>query len=116
VAANFCFPREEHLKKQPDIRAAFKAGRSAGCYGAKLFFRKNGLGHNRVAFTFVKKFGNAVSRNHSRRLSREAYRHIRCRLSCGYDMVVLVYHGDVDYEGRVKQLAALFGRAGLLCG
>ncbi|MDR0709391.1 MAG: ribonuclease P protein component, partial [Spirochaetaceae bacterium] len=74
---NFRFGRKEHLKKGESIRRVFKKGRSVSWSRAKLFVVWNDLPHNRIAFTFARKFGNAVERNRARRLSREAYRLIR---------------------------------------
>ena len=74
---------------------------------------RNGLSYNRVAFTFSRKFGNAVKRNYSRRLSREVYRHLRSELQTGYDLVLLVYPGQDVFSVRMDQLQKLFSRAGL---
>ena len=75
---------------------------------------RNGLQHNRIAFVFARKFGNAVERNHSRRLSREAYRLISNELRDGYDLVLLIYPGRDNFSVRMNQLRELFTRAGLL--
>jgi ribonuclease P protein component len=75
--------------------------------------RENGLPYNRIAFTFSRKFGNAVERNRARRLSREVYRHVRDALMPGYDLVLLVYPGKDDYARRMEQMRELCGRAGL---
>jgi ribonuclease P protein component len=74
---------------------------------------KNGLPHNRIAFTFSRKFGCAAKRNRARRLSREAYRHLRQEIKSGYDMVLLVYPGADSFASRMDQLRQLFSRAGL---
>jgi ribonuclease P protein component len=84
---------------------------------------KNGLVDNRICFALPRKFGNAVERNRARRLSREAYRHLRPRLKGGYDMVLLVYSGGNGGGGdspgaenlhtRMKQLKNLFAKAAL---
>jgi ribonuclease P protein component len=75
---------------------------------------ENGLPHNRIAFTFSRKYGNAVERNRSRRVSREAYRHFRGQLRPGFDLVLLVYPGKDDFTTRMSQLGELFRKAGLL--
>jgi ribonuclease P protein component len=83
---------------------------------------RNGLEYNRICFALPRKFGNAVERNRSRRLSREAYRHIRPRLRGGYNAVLLIYPDQqavvsrlrINLAGRAKQLEILFARAGLL--
>jgi ribonuclease P protein component len=104
------------------IREVFNRGKSLGCRGAKLFVVKNGLEYNRICFALPRKFGNAVERNRARRLSREAYRHVRPRLKSGYDVVLLVYpEGEVktsrpraNFAGRMEQVLFLFAKAGLL--
>jgi ribonuclease P protein component len=109
------------LRGRDEIREVFNRGRSLGCGGAKLFVLRNSLDYNRICFTLPRKFGNAVERNRSRRLSREAYRHIRPRLRGGYDVVLLVYpdakaaapRKAIKLAGRAKQLETLFARAGL---
>jgi hypothetical protein len=105
----------------------------------KLFVLKNSLPYNRICFTFARGFGNAVERNRSRRLGREAWRHLRPRLLGGYDLILLVYpeapkkaaNGSAVANGsppvqragtcsksgfaaRTEQLALLLSKAGLL--
>ena len=108
------FPRNEKIKGRDEIREVFSRGKGFSCAGAKLIKLPNGLPHNRIAFTFSRKFGNAVERNHSRRLSREVYRHFRSELLKGYDLVLLVYPGRDVFSVRVEQMRDLFSRAGLL--
>jgi ribonuclease P protein component len=120
---SFCFRRKEHLKGRDEIRAVFNRGKGVGCGGAKLFVLKNDLFDNRICFALPRKFGNAVKRNRARRLSREAYRHLRPRLKGGYDMVLLVYPGGngggetspgaENLRTRMKQLKNLFAKAAL---
>ena len=107
------FRRKERLKRADDIAKAFAQGKKSSCSGAKLFYIENGYGKNRIAFTFARKYGNAVRRNRSRRISREAYRHVKFHLRQGYDMVLLVYPNGDDYARRAGQLDSLFERAGL---
>ncbi|MDR2658534.1 MAG: ribonuclease P protein component [Spirochaetaceae bacterium] len=116
------FPRQEHLKRREDIQTVFKKGASASCAGARLFFlRGEGCGR-RIAFTFARKFGNAVQRNRSRRLGRESYRHLRQEIKSGYDLVLLLYPCKSGLTGsdlpeslslRMGQMKVLLGKAGL---
>jgi len=110
----YTFTRKEHLKSGDDIKKAFARGRKTSCTGAKLFYLENGMNVNRVVFTFARKYGNAVERNRSRRLSREAYRLTKPRMKSGFDLVILVYPGGDDYQRRVHQLDSLFVKAGLI--
>ena len=107
------FPGEEKLKGKDQIREVFNQRKGVSCKGARLFYMHNQLPHNRIAFTFSRKFGKAVERNYSRRLSREAYRHLRNELQKGYDLVLLVYPGSDDFDTRMDQLKELFSRAGI---
>jgi ribonuclease P protein component len=111
---SYCFPRQERLKGRDEIREVFNRRKAVSCAGAKLLTLKNGLPHNRVAFTFSRKFGCAVERNRARRLGREAYRRLRGGLKQGFDLVLLVYPGKDDFASRLQQLTELFRRAGLL--
>jgi ribonuclease P protein component len=104
----------ERLRKREEIRRVFSQGRSVSCPGAKLFILKNGLESNRVAFTFARKYGSAVQRNRSKRLSREAYRLSKAAWRGGFDFVLLVYPGGDTFQNRVRQLGVLFSRAGVL--
>ena len=110
----FSFTRKERLKGRDEIKAAFSRGKKTSCPGAKLFFVENGTEGNRIAFTFARKYGNAVERNRSRRLSREAFRFLKSRLKSGFDLVLLVYPGGDDLRYRSQQLNVLFMKAGLL--
>jgi ribonuclease P protein component len=111
------FGRRERLKKRDDITGVFKKGRFVTCPGAKLFYLRNGLSHNRVAFTFTRKYGNAVARNRARRLGREAYRLSKKGVKTGYDLVLLVYPRTDEKPDflslRMRQLESLFAKAGL---
>ena len=97
-----------------EIREVFGRRKGVSCAGARLLTLRNGLPHNRIAFTFSRKFGNAVERNRSRRLSREVYRLLRKDLRKGYDLVLLVYPGRDVFSVRMEQMRELFSRAGLL--
>jgi len=122
VCHSFRFKRKEHLKGRKEIREVFGKGRRFSCQGAKLFILENDLQYNRICFTFTRNFGNAVIRNHEKRLGREAYRLLKHRLSGGYDVILLIYPGSEKsasleagaFEHRAKQLESLFKKAGLL--
>jgi len=113
IGRSYRFPRKEKLKGRDEIREVFNHKKGFSCPGAKLLMLRNGLSYNRIAFTFSGKFGNAVERNHSRRLSREAYRLLRNNIRKGYDLVFHIYPGRDNFDARMTQLRDLFSKAGL---
>jgi ribonuclease P protein component len=109
------FRRESRLNNRREIGVVFKEGRVSSCFGAKLFVLKNNVGHNRIAFTFSRKFGNAVERNRCRRVGREAYRHLQHDIKQGFDLALLAYPvGKSVFSSRIEQLRQLFSKAQLL--
>jgi len=98
---DFCFRRDEHLKRRNDIRDVFGKGKRFSCQGAKLFVLMNNLPHNRICFTISRTSKrcqaaerlswNAVQRNREKRLGREAFRLMKPRLRGGHDLILLVY-------------------------
>ncbi|MDR1567033.1 MAG: ribonuclease P protein component [Treponema sp.] len=110
---DFRFPSRERLKGRDEIRDVFSRRQGVSCSGARLLMLKNGRPYNRIAFTFARKFGNAVQRNRARRVGREAYRLLRNELKQGYDLVLLVYPGKDDFSSRMAQVKELFSRLGL---
>ncbi len=108
------FTFEERIKKYSEIQKLFRKGEKISTTGSKLYILPNGLSFNRIAFTLPRGFGNAVERNYSKRISREAYRHLKPTVNCGYDMVLLVYNPEDVYNVRVEQLEKLYKKAGLI--
>ena len=111
---NCRFTREERVKRYDEIQNLFKKGRKVSIQGAKLFYLPNGKDINRVAFALPRGYGNAVQRNHSKRLSREAYRLLKPHLNTGYDMVMLVYPGNDSFISRCEIIRNLGQKAGIL--
>jgi ribonuclease P protein component len=107
------FPKAERLRRSAAIQTVFRKGRKYYEDGIKIFVLPNGCEQNRVVFTFPRGYGNAVARNYSRRLSREAYRLCRQNLATGFDMAVLVFPGKDSFPERKTQLEKLFRKAGL---
>ena len=108
------FKRIEHLKRPADIQKIFRKGNSVSIYGAKLFFKENELGFNRIGFPLPRGYGNAVERNNSKRYSREAYRLTKTFLNTGYDILFLVYPGNDSFSTRCVQFRTLCEKAGLI--
>lgn len=107
------FTRSQRIKHSEEINKLFKTGSRVNVAGAKLFFMKNEINKNRIAFTLPRNYGTAVQRNYSKRISRESYRQIQQKLIEGYDMLLLVYPGNDDFSYRCSQMNFLYKKAGL---
>lgn len=108
------FTRNERVKRSEDIKTLFSKGQKVSIQGAKLFYLKNGTIQNRVAFALPRGYGNAVQRNRSKRLSREAYRYLKSHLNTGYDLLILIYPGNDTFPSRCEKFRSLCQKAGLL--
>ncbi len=108
------FTRHERIKRSDEIKVLFKKGERVSTNGAKLFFLPNGKDINRIVFALPRGYGNAVERNYSKRLSREAYRSLKSHLNTGYDLLLLVYPGNDSFPSRCDTFRRLTEKAGLL--
>lgn len=66
-----------------------------------IYYRSNGLPFNRLGLTAGKKVGNAVKRNHARRLIRAAYAENEIILPVGYDFVFVARGAISDVKSGV---------------
>ncbi len=106
--------REERLKTREEISRVFTSSVKVTCSGAKLVVMKNEYNRNRIAITLIRKYGNAVIRNRSKRILREIYRNLKFSLQPGHDMVIVLYPGKYTYNQRLEQFKYLLKKAGLL--
>jgi ribonuclease P protein component len=107
--------RKERLKTHAELSRVFDSpDRQSDCRGAKLVARQNNQEHNRFAVAMVRKFGNAVKRNYSRRVLKEIYRNVKQEIQGNYDIVVVLYPGNYGYHEREQQFMTLIRRAGFV--
>ena len=105
--------RIERLRSQSEISRVFKSSTRVSCSGAKMVYRKNELEWNRIAVTLVRKYGNSVQRNRSKRILREIYRSLKNDLKPGFDIVIVLYPGDYNYSIRESQVKYLLRKANI---
>ena len=79
-----------------DFRRLYARGKSFVSPVVVVYTLKNRTGQVRVGITTSKKIGNAVQRNRSRRVIREAYRGLASRVRPGVDLV-FVARGKTPY-------------------
>ena len=107
--------RKERLRSHAEFTRVFDSpDRRSECRGAKLIARQNDQEYNRFAVAMVRKFGNAVERNYSRRVLKEIYRNVKQEMQGNYDIVVVLYPGNYGYHEREHQFMNLIRRAGFV--
>lgn len=78
------------LKENRIFRQLYAKGKAYYSSLFILYFRENHQEKNRIGITVSKKIGNAVTRNHCKRMIREAYRLSEAEIRTGYDFVFVV--------------------------
>ena len=99
-----------------DFRRIYARGKSYVSPLVVVYALKNRTKNVRVGITTSKKVGNAVQRNRSRRVIREAFRALAPRVRPGFDLV-LVARGMTPYVKSTdvrRQLERQLQVAGLL--
>lgn len=81
--------RKEVLRGNKDFAKVYKRGKSIGSRYVVVFYKKNNLDYNRIAFLASKKVGNAVIRNRARRLMKESVRLSSPIEKIGYDIIFI---------------------------
>ncbi|HUM55582.1 MAG TPA: ribonuclease P protein component [Bacillota bacterium] len=77
------------LRRKRDFSAAYNKGKFVREKCIVLFYRKNDLSYNRIAFLASKKVGNSVKRNRARRLMKESVRISGEPGFSGYDLIFI---------------------------
>src|SRR5437879_1605414 len=98
---NFCFRKNEHLRRPADFRRVYERRCSARADCLTVYGCLNDLEHARVGFSVVRKVDKAVLSNRLRRLYREVFRLTRERLPKGIDFVLIPRNSS---EPRLEDL------------
>ena len=103
--------KKDILRRKDDFTSIYKKGRSVGERYIVLFYRKNDLSYNRIAFLASKKVGNSIVRHRLTRLVRESFRLHKNMLETGLDIVVVVRAAAKESDYKTIERAFLH-----LCG
>ena len=104
------------LKSNSDFRRLYNRGKAVTDPALVVYYSKNRAGICRIGITTSKKIGNAVERNRSRRVIREAFRHVCPDLNLCYD-IVMVARSKTKYlkSTRVEEvMKRIFENEGML--
>lgn len=108
--------KKEIISKNRDFRRVYGKGKYFSSPILITYIVKNRLNSTRVGITASKKTGNAVKRNRSRRIIREAFRILKSKVKSGFDIIFVaraktneVKTGDVlkDMERELFKLGVL---------
>ncbi len=108
--------KKDILRRKDDFQSIYKKGKSVGDRYIVVFYRKNRLSYNRIAFLASKKVGNSVERNRARRLMKENYRFLKQQIVEGYDLIFIArktINGVKSYDTE-KSMKNALRRAKLL--
>ncbi|MBR4949906.1 MAG: ribonuclease P protein component [Clostridia bacterium] len=95
------------IVENSDFKRAYYRGKNFPSPYVVMYCRKNGQKINRLGLTTSKKIGNAVMRNRSRRVLREAFFRLEDSLHEGYD-IVLVARGKTPYVKSTQVYSELY--------
>ncbi len=98
--------KQRHMFGKVYSNAAFKASKGVVVYRLKNYDRKNTV----LGISVSKKRGNAVVRNRTRRIIKEAYRQLYGRIKKGYIIVITARQACTAYKSQEvkKELERLF--------
>lgn len=106
--------KRERLRTRREIDRVFSVGKTATCKGMRLAYASNRLSFTRLVVIPVRGHRNAVDRNRSKRLGKEAFRSVKERVVAGFDIAIVCYPGDYKYADRHEQLLQLLSGGQLL--
>ena len=104
------------LKENRRFRFLYHKGTSHAHDWLVLYLKETQKPQNRLGLTVSKKVGNAVTRNHIRRLLRENYRLREDAIKIGYDLVFVARSraAKADFHVLGQAMEQLLNRAELL--
>jgi ribonuclease P protein component len=108
------FSLARHRLRQADFARVYRLGRRAQGQSLTVILLENGRPHLRLGLSVSKKHAReAVDRNRSRRILREAFRLSRAELPAGFDVVLVAATGGtrLDLASTRAELVELCERA-----
>ncbi|MDQ1285677.1 MAG: ribonuclease protein component [Thermodesulfobacteriota bacterium] len=90
--------KADRIRRSGDFRKVMADGRKLRAPHFVVRWCLNGLGTTRLGLTVSKKVGNSCARNRVKRRLREYFRHNKCRLPSGIDVVIIATNGSSDLK------------------
>jgi ribonuclease P protein component len=105
--------RSERIRKKVQFDAIFKSSFRSEYNGVRIIAHANQLQFNRIGVIVKKGTKSAVIRNREKRLTKEAFRHLKPRIAAGYDFIFIITKTGSEFIDRINQLETLFCRLNL---
>lgn len=86
----FSFPKKKRLVDNRQFKAILAHGRRLSNGLLTLYVAENDCGYPRLGISIGKSHGNAVVRNHLKRLLREAFRQSQEQIPAGFDYLIMI--------------------------
>ncbi|MDF1515613.1 MAG: ribonuclease P protein component, partial [Anaerolineae bacterium] len=83
------WPKKKRLRRSGEFKAVWSGGQSWAHALFVVWANPNNLNYSRIGIVASRKVGNAVARNRSRRLIREAARRLYSKIYSGWDLVIV---------------------------
>lgn len=88
----------ERIKSNRDFRKLYSKGKVFVSHTFVMYVLKNRKESPRVGVTCSKKIGNAVRRNRSKRVLKEAFRNLQSEITTGYDFILVARSDTADQK------------------
>ena len=108
--------KQYRIKKSEDIEQVLKKKNSVGNKNYIIYIMKNSEAKNfRLAMSVSKKLGNAVVRNHQKRLIRQVFTKYKLEIQ-SFDIFVIARHNSINltYSEVESNIAYLIKKIGIL--
>ena len=108
--------KQYRIKKSEDIEQVLKKKNSVGNKNYIIYTMKDSeANHFRLAMSVSKKLGNAVVRNHQKRLIRQVFTKYKSEIQ-SFDIFVIARHNSINltYSEVESNIAYLIKKIGIL--
>ena len=107
MAGSRGYPKAARLRRRREFLSLQREGRRRHTAHLVLIQRPSTGPQSRLGVTVSKRVGNAVARNHVKRILREVFRHCRGRMQAPTDVVVIAKPGaaTITYAQAANEFA-----------